>query len=118
MGLHEPFVSELTLAEIDLTPDEPLRLRMQQRCHDLAVLTGRERDAAELARDYVIHGAVPRHYPEDAMHIATAVVHSMDALLSWNFRHIVRRKTRNAVDLVNSQRNPRSIEIMTPAELL
>ena len=42
----------------------------------------------------------------------------MDAVLSWNFRHIVRRKTRNVVDLVNVERNLRKVEIMTPAELL
>ena len=118
VGRHEPYVSELTLAEIELTPDENLRSRMQARCADLPVLSGKERQAADLAQEYVRHGAVPSTYVEDALHLATAVVHGMDAVLSWNFRHIVRRKTRNVVDLVNVERNLRKIEIMTPAELL
>jgi len=42
----------------------------------------------------------------------------MDCLLSWNFKHIVRRKTRDIVRMVNSLNNLKSIEIMTPAELL
>ena len=102
---HEAYVSELALAEIELTPDEGLRLQMLQRCADLAVLSGKERDAAVLAQQFVRHGAVPPGYVEDARHLSTAVIHGMDAVLSWNFRHMVRRKTRNVVDLVNAERN-------------
>jgi len=115
---HDAFVSELTLAEIDLTPDDTLRSQLKERSRSLILLSGMEQEATELARDYVANEAVPSTYTEDAQHIATAVVHGMDALLSWNFRHIVRRKTRSAVNMVNTQRNLRTNEIMTPAELL
>jgi len=50
VGHHEPYVSELTLAEIELTPDENLRSRMQARCADLPVLSGKERPPAEDAQ--------------------------------------------------------------------
>ena len=117
-GGHELFISELTLAEMELTPDETLRSRMQEKARSLSVLSGRERQALELARAYVGHGAFSQAYLADGLHIATAVLHGVDAILSWNFRHIVRRKTRNVVDLVSAERGLRSIEIMTPAELL
>jgi len=39
-------------------------------------------------------------------------------LLSWNFKHIVRRKTRDIVRMVNTLNNFRQIEIMALAELL
>jgi len=64
------------------------------------------------------HGAVPASYPEDAYHIAVAVVSNLDFLLSWNFRHLVRRKTRDIVRMVNTLNGLRQIEIMTPAEIL
>jgi len=35
-----------------------------------------------LAKEYVRYGAVPEGYPEDAYHIATAVISEMDYLLS------------------------------------
>ena len=47
-----------------------------------------------------------------------AVANEMDALLSWNFKHIVRRKTRDIVKMVNTFNRLGQIEIMTPAELL
>lgn len=71
-----------------------------------------------LAKEYVRNGAVPESYPEDAYHIAIAVINEMDYLLSWNFKHIVRRKTKDIVRMVNTLNRFRQIEIMTPAELL
>ena len=42
----------------------------------------------------------------------------MDFLLSWNFRHIVRNKTRDIVRMINTLNNLKQISIITPAELL
>ena len=76
-------------------------------------------DAVEqLSQNYIRDGAIPEGYPEDAYHIAIAVTNNLDVVLSWNFRHIVRRKTKDIVNMVNSMHNFKHIEIMTPAELL
>jgi len=71
-----------------------------------------------LAQQYIKNGAIPRGYQEDAYHIAIAVFHEMDYLLSWNFKHVVRQKTRAIVKMVNTKNNYRNVDIMTPAELL
>ena len=39
-------------------------------------------------------------YFDDALHIAIASVHRIDYLLSWNFKHIVKVRTRKLVSLV------------------
>ena len=75
-------------------------------------------DEELLAQEYVKHGAVPETYPEDAYHIAIAVINDLDYLLSWNLKRIVRRKTRDIVRMITTLNNLRQIEIMTPAELL
>ena len=62
--------------------------------------------------------AIPKKYAEDALHIAIAVNNKMDYLLSWNFKHIVKLKTKNIVRLVNTLAKNAQIEIITPAELL
>ena len=72
----------------------------------------------QLSGEYVKQGAVPEKYPEDAYHIAVAVVNDLDIVPSWNFRHIVRRKTKDIVNMVNTMQNQRHIEITTPGELL
>jgi len=113
----ELFVSEMTIAEIDRTPDAVLRQRMRDKIARFPSLT--ITDAVEnLASEYILHGAVPERSGKDAYHIAIAVSHDMDFLLSWNFNHIVRRKTREIVRTVNTSHGVRQVEILTPAELL
>ncbi len=49
---------------------------------------------------------------------AVAIINEMDFLLSWNFRHLVRKKTKDIVRMISTLNNLRQIEIITPAELL
>ena len=46
-------------------------------------------DAATLAAHYMAAKVVPVRYAEDADHVAVAVVHKMDMVVSWNFKHLV-----------------------------
>lgn len=111
------FISDVTIAEIDRTPKADLREKMKGGAAKFSVIE-LTNDAERLAQEYLRHGAVPDSYPEDAYHIAVAVLNDMDFLLSWNFRHLVRRKTRDIVKMVNTLNGFRQIEIMTPAEIL
>jgi predicted nucleic acid-binding protein len=110
-------VSELTKAEVGRTPDAGLRRQMQSVAARFSVLPAAA-DADRLAQEYIRHGAVPSDYAEDAYHIALAVTAGVGFLLSWNFKHLVRRKTRDVVRMVNTLNGYGSLEIMTPAELL
>jgi len=69
-------------------------------------------------KQYIHFDAVPQSYQEDAYHIAIATFYEMDYLLSWNFRHVVRRKTRDIVHMVNALANLKPLIISTPGELL
>ena len=117
IGRYDVHVSELTLTELDRTPDVELGRKMKETVSDMDVLEITD-EVEELAMEYVGKGAVPETYPEDAMHIAVASLGGMDFLLSWNFRHIVRVRTRDIVDMVNTLRGMRHVTIATPAELL
>ncbi len=75
-------------------------------------------DVERLAKDYIRYGAIPEGYPEDSYHIAIAVIYEIDYLLSWNFKHIVRRKTKDIIKMVNTLNGKKQIEIMTPAEFI
>lgn len=111
------FISVVTLAEVERTPDIELRGKMEDTLmgHNVLSLTD---DVKLLAKKYIHHGAVPKHHEEDAYHIAIAVINDMDYLLSWNFKHLVREKTREVVNMVNTTNNFKKIEIITPAEIL
>ena len=91
-----------------------LRSKMKDAVSRFSVLSLTD-DVEWVAREYI---PVPESYSEDAYHIAIAVINEVGYLLSWNFKHIVRRKTRDIVRMVNTLNNFRQIEIMAPAELL
>jgi len=117
IGLYTTYISELTIAEIEKTPDPVLKNKMKEMIKDFAILEINEL-VEELAKEYVKYEAVPESYFEDAYHIAVAVLNEMDYLLSWNFRHIARRKTKDIIRMVNSLKNLKWVEIITPGELL
>ena len=110
-------VSELTLAEVENTPSEDLRRSMRAITDRYDVVSVTE-DAERLAHRYVEAGAVGSTYAADAYHIAIAVVCTADILVSWNFRHIVRRKTRDIVNMINTAVGYPHLEIVSPGELL
>ncbi len=117
IGNFENFISEVTVAEIERTPNMELRSKMKNAILQFSVFSLTD-DVEWLANQYIHYGVVPKNYPEDAYHIAIAVINEIDYLLSWNFKHIVRRRTRDIVRMINTLNNLRQIEIMTPAELL
>ena len=50
---------------------------------DFHVLPSQEA-VEQLSGEYINQGAVLEKYPEDAYHIAVAVVNDLDIVLSWN----------------------------------
>ncbi len=117
IDIYDVYISELTIAEIESTPDQSLKNKMKQVIKDFSVLEINE-SVEELAKECVNYGAVPESYQEDAYHIAVAILNEMDYLISWNFRHIVRRITKDIVRMISTLRNLKQVEIATPGELL
>jgi len=111
------YISPVTLSELESTPDDDLREKLEETVMGHMVLPVTE-EIKLLAMEYIKHSVIPEKYEEDAYHIAIAVINKMDYLLSWNFKHLVREKTRKIVEKVNMMNNLRMIDILTPAELL
>lgn len=55
---------------------------------------------------------------DDCQHIATAVVHGCDCIISWNFKHIVNIKTIRGIRAITQLENYKNIDIMNPSVLL
>lgn len=75
------------------------------------------KEALTLAAEYIKQGLIPERFENDALHIAIATVYDLDYLLSWNFEHIVKVKTKRMVNLVNLSSGYRELEIISPPEL-
>ena len=93
------------------------RLNSLWQRHDLNVLEF-DAEAQELGEKYIKSGIIPVKYREDASHIAIATVNNFDAILSWNFQHIVKMKTKREVVAINLMAGYKPIDIYTPREVV
>jgi predicted nucleic acid-binding protein len=111
------FISTIVTAEV-LNYPEPKRGKLvnliaEQRPTEIEIT-----DEVEiLAEKYIEHDAVPSRYLPDALHIAAASIQGVDYIVSLNFAHIVREKTRNIVAGVNAITGYITPKIMTPGEI-
>lgn len=74
-------------------------------------------DIVELAQKYLDNKIVSVKYRDDALHVATATITRVDAIVSWNFRHIVRFDKIKSYNFVNITNGYGLINIITPMEL-
>jgi len=110
------FVSDVVIAEIALTPDEARRQDMLKLVRGIRALQVSE-EAQRLAQEYVDRTVFPAKYLSDAMHVALATASGIRNLVSWNFHHLVKLRTRREVNLVNALKGYMPIEILAPPEL-
>lgn len=55
---------------------------------------------------------------DDATHVAAASVIGADAIVSWNFKHIVRVARIRQYNAVNIARGYKPLTIVTPIEMI
>ena len=70
-----------------------------------------------MANIYIERGIFPEKYIEDALHVAAATCHEISYIVSWNFEHLVKVKTRKTVSLSNILAGYKEVEIVSPQEL-
>ena len=112
---YEVVISELVLDEIERA-NEQVRDKMLVSIKDFIVLKV-SKQAEDLAQIYLKQGIFPERYFDDALHVALASVNQIGILLSWNFTHLVKLKTRRMVSIVNLTKNIIPVEIISPPEL-
>jgi len=75
-------------------------------------------EAINLAKDYIKAGIFSDKQFNDALHAAIATSAQVDFLVSWNFRHLVRVKTKRLLPIVNlSVGYAKLIQIIAPSEV-
>ena len=77
-----------------------------------------KRQAEELAQIYCAKEIIPSDFKADALHIAVATIWKADALVSYNFEHIVNIEVMIAVNKVNRTLNLNEIILCQPQEVI
>jgi predicted nucleic acid-binding protein len=74
--------------------------------------------AIELAKYLVSDVPLPTQASTDALHVATAAIHRIDYLLTWNCTHLANAVLRVRIEDVCRTRGVRPPTICTPEELM
>ena len=75
-------------------------------------------EALALAQHILQTGAVPVGFPEDALHVAVAVVNGIEYLLTWNYKHLANAGTRGRIEATCREAGYEPAIICTPEELM
>ena len=70
-----------------------------------------------LMQAYERRKILPKRYTADMTHIALATVAAVDAVVSWNFKHIVRLEKIRLFNAVNVELGYRALSILSPREV-
>ena len=117
-GLYEIYISEMVIREINNAP-EPKRKVLFDLVNKYAP---RELDvtqeANELTEVYMARGIVPGNKRDDGFHVAIATVSEMDAVITWNYRHLANLRRSELFNGVNLESGyTKRLEIVTPMEV-
>ena len=117
-GQFLAYVSEIAFAEIHCAGEEKrnelIKVVRQINPEELPMTE----EAVVLATHYIEPKIIPANHRNDALHIAIATVHNLDVIVSWNFEHMVKLKTRREVPAINALMRYKSIEICSPLEMI
>ena len=116
--LHELCVSPLVEQELDRAP-EPRRRQLRGALLALPLTSlPITVTAEELAEACVVVGAIPRRFEDDALHLAVAICHRVDVVVSWNMKHLVNLRRVARVNQVAAERGYDLIQVQTPQQVM
>ncbi|MCG3195791.1 MAG: hypothetical protein GHCLOJNM_00259 [bacterium] len=123
LGLHDAVISPVVIDEILRTRDPKKKAHLLEIVGNLPIelLENEEKlpEIQELARLYIASEALPPRSFDDATHIAYATVSGVDAVVSWNFRHMANMRRESLIQAVNLRQGfTKGMRIITPMEVL
>jgi len=115
---YDIFLSDAVIEEIGRARDEKKRLLLNViKEYNPKRLIINE-DVLELAQKYVSEGVFPANKLEDAVHTAVATIYELDALISWNLKHLSNLKQMEMINGINMKEGySKRLELITPMEV-
>ena len=117
-GEYEGYTSRYTTDEL-MKASEPKRSSMLSLINEYGLtVLGYAIEASKLASTYIGEKIIPASQRLDSLHIAIATVYRLSCIISYNFHHINRDKTRFNVAIINEREGYEGIIICTAKEVL
>jgi len=118
-GIYEIYSSVVVIREIE-NADEATMTRLASLMNQYApILLELNEEIDAMADIYLDAGIVPLKKRDDALHIAVSTFHEMDALISWNYKHLANLNKKEKVRAVNILHGYlKELEMITPLEVI
>ena len=112
------YTSVYVIEEIQKAP-EPKRSQMLDLIAEFNISTlDHSQEAQELADIYTQSGIIPARFKLDGVHIAMTTINNIDCIVSLNFQHINKLKTKTATEVIHNIKGYSNPYICTPMEVL
>ena len=118
-GEYDVFISQAVLNEIDKAGEAKKRQLMQliKECNPQMLDITQE--AVDLSKEYLSQKIIPEAKAEDALHVAVASVFEMDAVITWNNRHLANLRKMEKINGINLREGySKHIELVNPMEVI
>ena len=114
----EAYSSAYVIEELDRA-SEPKRTQMLNTIQkfNITVLEIDQR-ALDLTETYIEMGIIPVKFKIDGIHIAMAAINNMDCIVSLNFHHINKLKTKMTTEIIHRMKGLNNPFICTPMEVI
>lgn len=118
-GEYDVFISQTVLSEIDRAGEAKKGQLMQliKECNPQMLDITQE--AVDLSKEYISQRIIPEAKVEDALHVAVASVYEMDAVITWNNRHLANLRKMEKINGINLREGySKHIELVNPMEVI
>jgi hypothetical protein len=117
-GEYRIFISDIVIQEIGRADNEKklllLKVVEEYKPESLEI----NDETGYLAQEYISNGVIPQNKLDDATHAAVATIHELDALISWNLRHLANFRRMEQINGINMKNGySKRLEIITPMEV-
>jgi predicted nucleic acid-binding protein len=109
-------LSQVVFDELAATPERVRKL--------LAILPASQIETVEITNEvtnlcqaYITASILTPRWMDDATHVAAATIAKADAIVSWNFKHIVRLDKMTAYNQINQLHGYGVLTIVSPREV-
>jgi predicted nucleic acid-binding protein len=111
------YISDVVLSELEGAPQEvqDVLLSIPEKYINTVEI---DEEIVVLRNEYIKSGVLTKKWIDDATHVAAATVARVDAIISWNFRHIVRLDKMKEYNQINLLNGYGILTITTPREVV
>lgn len=120
---YNTYISPIVLTEINQTENEDKKVKLISviKDYDLRILDieTNKNDIEFIAQEYIEQGILPRKSLMDALHIAVCTYYQIDALISWNYKHMANiNRERKVISWNIGEGYTHNMRICTPMEVI